>query len=235
MEAVAPLLLAVAVSVDSLAVGVTYGLRQIRFAPWALVIVGTCTLLLMAVAVVLGRTASGVLPAQVSEVIGAAILIGMGGWQLQRGLRDRRTFSRVPAPGLPGAADGVASGEVHARRLLTSFRIPLVGIVVQVLEDPVRADRDASQRIEAKEALVLGIALGLDAFGAGVGAALAGFSLWIVPLVAAGAAFFLVLGSRLGGHALRKLQGLGPSLAFLPALVLMGTGLYNLLRSVTGS
>ena len=58
-----------------------------------------------------------------------------------------------------------------------------IGIVIQILRTPQMADVDRSGIISASEALLLGIALSLDSFGAGLGAAMIGFSPLLTALV----------------------------------------------------
>lgn len=58
---------------------------------------------------------------------------------------------------------------------------------------------DNSGSISAQEAMWLGIALSLDAFGAGLGAALLGFpTLWTALIIALFSGAFLSLGMKVG-------------------------------------
>jgi putative sporulation protein YtaF len=87
---------------------------------------------------------------------------------------------------------------------------------------------DASGSISSMEAMVLGIALSLDAFGAGLGAALLGFSPVSTSLmIAVFSGTFLLLGMktglRLSGSYWMK------HAAVLPALLLIAMGIMKLL------
>ena len=58
------------------------------------------------------------------------------------------------------------------KKLLFNWEIRSLGVVIHILKKPTRADFDRSGIITGLEALFLGVALSLDAFGAGIGAAM---------------------------------------------------------------
>src|SRR5699024_11211761 len=67
-----------------------------------------------------------------------------------------------------------------------------------ILKDPTKADNDESGIISISEATVLGIALALDAFAAGFGAAMLGYSPFITAIfIALMSGLFLYSGSTL--------------------------------------
>ncbi len=75
-------------------------------------------------------------------------------------------------------------------------------IVIQILHTPLAADRDDSGNISPIEAVWLGIALSLDASGAGVGAAWTGLSPIITSsVIAISGGLFIALGLRVGYQA----------------------------------
>lgn len=93
--------------------------------------------------------------------------------------------------------------------------------------DPLRADADSSGTINCAEALVLGIALALDGFAAGFGAALAGFSPWITGLaVAAMNMLFISAGLRLGQAVAARAQ---KRLLLVPGLLLLVLGIFKII------
>jgi putative sporulation protein YtaF len=87
---------------------------------------------------------------------------------------------------------------------------------------------DRSGTITTGEALLLGTALSLDAFGAGIGAGLVGYPpIPTALLIAAASGTFLWLGTRVGFRVagwrwVRQLTG-------LPGLILIAMGLFKLL------
>ena len=71
--------------------------------------------------------------------------------------------------------------------------------MIQILRKPTVADFDKSGTISAGEALLLGIALSVDSFGAGIGASLLGYApAMMAILVAIMSSLFLFIGMKLG-------------------------------------
>lgn len=93
--------------------------------------------------------------------------------------------------------------------------------------DPTRADADSSGSIRGKEAMVLGLALALDGFGAGFGGGFAGLSLGVTGLaVSLANIVFISVGLRLG----RLASALAPkSLLILPGLIIFSLGLVKII------
>ena len=71
------------------------------------------------------------------------------------------------------------------RKTLVKIEIKSIGLVINVLKKPTAADLDNSGSITGIEAFILGIALSLDAFGAGFGAALLGYSPYALAIAVA--------------------------------------------------
>jgi putative sporulation protein YtaF len=97
-----------------------------------------------------------------------------------------------------------------------------------LIREPGRADADHSGTISSTEGMVLGIALAMDAFGAGFGAALAGFPPLETSLAVGLAKIFLVgSGVLLGSSILSgwKVRGL----KYAPGAIIVFLGLANLL------
>ena len=88
------------------------------------------------------------------------------------------------------------SGENNA---IATLRIKPLGIIIQILREPSRADLDSSGVISFREAFLLGTALALDALGAGMGASLSGYDLTLtIPLVGCCKFLLISLGLRWG-------------------------------------
>jgi len=112
--------------------------------------------------------------------------------------------------------------------LILRIRIGSLGIIVQILKEPLAADQDASGNIELGESVLLGIALGLDAFGVGLGMSMTGLSPWMVPIVAFSSSAFVFSGVILGFRVRQwRAQGRWQS---LPATILVLLGLLRLIR-----
>lgn len=203
---VSVLLLAVSLSLDSLSVGLTYGARGLKMGGPARLILGLASMSLSAAALTAGRTAAGVVPVQAARLAGALMLVGLGAV-----LTWRAAWPSTAATASP----------------CWQIRLRPLGLVVQILREPVAADVDRSGEVTPSESLALGLALAMDSVGAGFGAALAGYQSWLLPF-AVGVACTLMfsLGHRIGSRTPWELNGRA---ALLPGMFLMGLGIFRML------
>ena len=82
--------------------------------------------------------------------------------------------------------------------------VDAIKTVLAVFKEPLKADRDLSGSIDTTEAWVLSIALGLDAFAAGLGASVAGFPMLLIVISAIASPAFVYLGITAGNAARGK-------------------------------
>lgn len=150
------LTLALTVSLDGLAAGVAYGARRIRLPVAAIFLISLISATAMFFSMSLGSAFRSLMPDQVAEGMGALMLMGLGLYLIHHQLRPRAQAEAI-------------------ERDLFHVRIQAFGLVIRVWHDPLLADSDSSGGINSWEAAVLGLALALDALGAGFGAALTGF------------------------------------------------------------
>lgn len=282
------LLLAFAVSLDSFGAGITYGLRKIAIPLLSVCIIALCSGIVILLSMQFGTWITGYLSPLVAQLVGAIVLIAIGGWAIIQFVRSRpsRKVTQADAKGGTGRLSGgekiLAHGQgqnqdgdqgqgqdrnqdqyqdheqdrdqdedqdsqekplVRLERL-TEFdaqnnrmavaRTVLIvdfkriGLVIQILRTPQAADVDRSGSISPSEAIWLGTALSLDSFGAGLGAALLGFTPWLTASsIAVASALFLLFGLRAG----RKLAGkpIMRHLGILPGVILIAMGIARLL------
>lgn len=228
------LVLAFAVSLDGFGVGVTYGLRRIRIPLMSVFIIACCSGLIIYMSMQVGGWLTGFLSEFVARLIGACVLILIGGWallQLKRGKQndEANETAEVSVQGSAERAEAkTRSGEIASAALVLMVELKRLGLVIQILRAPQAADVDKSGTISASEAVMLGVALSLDAFGAGLGAALIGLPSLLTSLtIAAASAIFLVGGIRFGFRfsAWRGMQ----TLSLLPGILLIMMGIMKLL------
>jgi len=203
-------LLVIALSVDSLGVGVAYGLRGIRLPLTSYVIMALCTGTLMSLSMAAGGWLGRLITPGLGHLVGGLVLVGVGFWQLLQGWNSYRR--EIAGPREP--------------RPLLRLGIPSLGLIVQILVEPGAADVNRSGEIDAAESVALGVALGLDALGAGLGAAMTGFPPVTVPLVTLACVMFVGLGLALGRLPSRS-ELVRKSFA-LPGVLIIGLGLLRL-------
>lgn len=197
-------LIVIAVSLDGFGVGITYGMRKIKISIHALCVIIVCSGLIVISSMVIGHLLRQFISPTVTSKMGSIILILLGLFVLFSIIRSAR-----------------ASGQKTAQKKgkLAHFKV--------VLANPKQADKDKSGTISLGEALVLGVALALDAFGAGLGAAMLGYSpLLTAGLIAFMSGLFVFSGLKLGFY-LAGNKTLS-RLTYLPPILLISIGAYNL-------
>ncbi|TCN24470.1 sporulation membrane protein YtaF [Mesobacillus foraminis] len=204
------LLLAFAVSLDSFSVGFTYGLRNVKIPLKSILTVAICSAGVLMIAMTIGHFLERVLPGHWTEKIGGLLLILIGAWVLYQFFRPERT--------------GQTEDD---ERILINFEIQSLGIVINILKKPMSADFDRSGTITGIEAIMLGMALSLDAFGAGIGAAMLGFSAISLAIAASLMSSIFVYGGMKIGILFSGYSWV-QKLSFLPGLLLIIVGIFKL-------
>jgi putative sporulation protein YtaF len=192
LPVVSLLVLAFAVSLDGFGVGVLYGLRKIRLPLSSIAIISGLSGTVILVAMQIGVWLSAFFPPSLAKQVGAVILIGIGCWAVLNVLRQKDEHG-------PEADDTAPSSFISAPTTVMSIELKRLGLMIQILRTPSKADVDRSGTISASEAALLGLALSLDAFGAGIGAALIGFQPFLTAaVIAVSSGLFLTTGLRVG-------------------------------------
>lgn len=213
MEFFSAALFALAVSMDGFGVGLAYGFRRITL-PWlSTLIICLNSTVAITCSMLFGQTLAAWLPPFIAEKVGAAILIVIGSWLFVQSLLKKRSKDEKEVK--------------KQERLLFKARLPGLGIAVQVLREPSKADFDRSGNINSREACVLGFALAMDALGAGFGLAIAGFNIWYIPLMVGSFQVFLLhcglWSSKWGGEKALMRKG-----TVIPGVVLVVLGLLKI-------
>jgi putative sporulation protein YtaF len=196
-------LFALAVSADGFAVGMAYGIGKIRIPVFSLLIISLASALAVSVSMLCGKGLAELLSPQMSSYVGATIILAMGIYFL-----------------LTAGKDKINSLENSQEKPLLAFSIKPLGIIVQILKQPSRADFDCSGEISSSEAFFLGLALAMDALGAGIGIAMTGSNILYTAVCVGVLKFVLVnsgifLGSKINARELKAATALVPGLIFI--------------------
>ncbi|MEK3890426.1 sporulation membrane protein YtaF [Bacillus sp. FSL K6-3431] len=203
------LLLAVAISLDSFSTGLAYGLRKMRIPLKSILIIALCTAVSLGVAMLAGQLVQQLLSVTFANRLGGSILILIGALVIYQFLKKENDSTNVN------------------ETLVFNWEIKTLGVVIHILKKPTRADFDKSGTVTGLEALMLGVALSLDAFGAGIGAAMLGFSPILLAVCAAlMSGIFLASGLQIG--QIFSKSSWFQKLAFLPGVLLMFIGLLKM-------
>lgn len=237
------LILAFAVSLDGFGVGVMYGLRKIRIPLVSIGIISLWSGIIIFTSMQIGVLMSSFMSPSFAKRIGALILIGIGIWALiqtrngqkaqaaeKNGSRDQVAVSSMPYSDIrnSGYVEPVTFDTLQRTKEILSIELKRFGLVIQILRTPSIADVDKSGNISASEATLLGLALSLDAFGAGIGAALIGFvPLLTASVISISSGSLLAFGLRIG-FRYAEMDWM-KKLAILPGCVLIVMGLLKML------
>ncbi len=175
-------ILALSVSIDSLGIGITYGLKNTTITNISKIILFVMSILITTFSIYFGKFLNSILPTYFTNYIGSFLLIFMGLWVVYQALnKDKKPTKN--------------KNLVHHYE----FIIKSLGITIQILRNPIYSDLDNSKKIDTKEALYLGTALSIDSICVGICSSAIGFSSIIFPfLVAIFQLVFLSIGSFLG-------------------------------------
>ncbi|PNB63295.1 sporulation membrane protein YtaF, partial [Pseudomonas sp. GW456-E7] len=139
------------------------------------------------ISMLIGSFLTKFFPVYVTEKLGGLILVGIGVWVLYQFFKPAKDKEYL----------------LHEKTLL-NLEVRSLGIVIHILRKPMSADIDKSGVINGIEAVLLGFALSIDAFGAGIGAAILGFSPIVMSIaVAIMSSLFVSIGIN-AGHFLSK-------------------------------
>lgn len=213
MEILSYILFALALNVDSFCTSLTYGAKSIKVPPLSILIISLISMVSIAISMAAGQLLAAHIPASLAYRLGSVLLLLIGLWILFQITRGKQAKNYRPCE----------------NPLAKTFEIRLrpFGLVIQILKEPSRADFDSSGVITPREALVLGIALAVDAFAAGYAVSLLGFSVLVTaPAVGLGHFFLACLGITAGRSITTGL--VGRQLNVLPGCILILLGLLKI-------
>jgi putative sporulation protein YtaF len=176
----------------------------------SVLIIATCSAVSLIMAVSIGHGLEKVLSPSITGRLGGFILIALGAWVLYQFFRPEKEKEML-----------------KHEKIIVNFEIQSLGLAINILKKPMSADFDQSGTITGIEAMMLGFALSLDAFGAGIGAAMLGFSpLYLAFTVAIMSSLFVLLGIKSGTffHKFEWIQ----RFTFLPGILLIIIGIWKL-------
>lgn len=178
------LVLALALSLDGFGVGMMYGLRNIKIGLLGIIIISFFSGVIIYASMGIGTMLTTFIHPNYASKIGAIILIGIGIWALIQLYIQKYNDKGEDA----AATELFEITQPQTVKQILNIELRRLGLVIQILRTPAAADIDKSGSISVSEAALLGLALSLDAFGAGIGAAFIG----LPPLLTA---LFIVFSS----------------------------------------
>lgn len=142
------LILALALSIDSFGIGVSYGIRKIDFKKLSLLIISFMSFSFSLISIKLGSIVTSILSEKITLFISVFILIVLGLLIIKKGVEDRDSTE-------------VNEIEIEDKKIYSLFLKP-IGITIDIIKTPSLCDLNKSSHIEPKEAIYLGVALSID-------------------------------------------------------------------------
>ena len=178
------LFLSLCVSIDSLGIGITYGLKKTEINFLSKILLFVLSFLVSSFSIFIGNILINIFPDYIIKLLGSLILIFIGGWIIYQATCNKN---------IKNIEKKISKEKIH-----TLF-IKWLGITIQIIRHPISSDLDHSKKIDCREAVFLGIALSLDSLCIGIGSSLIGINSFIFPiLVSAFQLIFLSFGRFLG-------------------------------------
>lgn len=215
MEILALLIFALALNMDSFAAGVAYGVRNIKLPVTSLVIISLMSMGAIIISMTLGHALAGYFSVTFAHRLGGVILLFIGLWVLIQSLQENSSKHRDPEKE-PDSTSPVF--QIHIRS---------IGVVIQILREPSRADIDQSGTISATEAIFLGLALAMDAFATGFAVSMMGFNIIFTALLVGLGHFILTYLGIMAGMGVGATQ-FSQKLSAIPGFILIALGLLKI-------
>ena len=160
------LLLALSSSIDSFGIGITYGLRNIKFSKFSYVMLLVISFITTSFSITIGNQISKFMSPIITTLLGSFLLILMGIviiFQVKNDTKSKYIISNSPK--------------------IYNFFIKYFGITIQIIKNPISSDLDHSDSIDIKEAFYLGTTLSIDSFCIGIGSSIIGVNSLIFPVL----------------------------------------------------
>ncbi len=185
------LILTISSSIDSLGIGITYGIRNTTISFIARIILFTIAFMVSIISILLGCTFKDIFSPNIIEYIGSFILILVGIFIFIQSVNKKNISDK--------RINNLIDKKLNEQQKIYSFFIKCLGITVQILKNPTSSDFDKSNTIDAKEAVFLGLALSLDSFGVGMSfGMIENFTFYFPLFISLFQLFFLNFGNFLG-------------------------------------
>ncbi|MDP4146390.1 MAG: sporulation membrane protein YtaF [Bacillota bacterium] len=205
MLLVSAILFVISSSLDSLIVGIAYGIKKLKIGLLSNIIVAVTASAGTLISMIFGKFVLSFLPMSSASFIGSAVLISFGLYFILEPIIKKR----------------------HSQNLIQNKDSKHVHYD-DILDNPEIADKDNSGYIDLKESITLAFALTINNVGLGIGAGIAGLDLTVTTLVTL---FFsltaIPLGYYLGNRFLSKF--LGKYASIISGCIIILLGLYGVI------
>ena len=190
---ISSILLAFSASLDSLIIGIAYGIKKIRIKLSINIIIALIVTLGTFLSMLLGTILGKFIPRYICNYIGAILLIFVGLWMTLNYFKEQKI----------------------SKNYYCDYD--------EILTKNKTADIDGSGNIELKEAVSLALALSINNFALGIGASMSGISISLTTVFTfIFSVLILILGLKIGNSFLSEIFGKYSGLLSAIIIILMG-------------
>ena len=183
------ILLAISSSIDSLGIGITYGIRNTIILNKGKLVIFFISFIITLISLYLGNILKLIFPNFIIDYLGSFLFILMRIFICFQALKKDEKEEKVKN----------TKAKNNNSQKTYSFFIKFLGITIKIIKDPTSLDLDNSNKIDNKEALFLSLALSIDSLCIGIGGSIIGINTYIFPfLIGFFQLFFLEIGNFLG-------------------------------------
>ncbi|MDD2378185.1 MAG: sporulation membrane protein YtaF [Bacilli bacterium] len=213
------IMLAISLNIDSLGVGISYGIRNIKIPLTSKIILCLLSIIHASIGLMFGKWLMSILPIQITNILGGILLISMGIWIVFQSLFSKNDLEEKDK----------SVYKVKKVRTIDLYIAPLK-LTIKIIKDPVCGDIDNSNIIDAKEAFFLGVALSLDSLIATIGSGAAGVSSFFIPfMIGIFQMIFLTIGTLIG-RKLSEFSNINKKVVFvISGILLIAIGIIRLI------
>ncbi len=162
--------LAFSASIDSLGVGITYGLKNTKISIPSIFILLIISIITSSISVLLGNILGSFISPNITTLIGSLILFVIGSFIIYGTIYHKD--SKINKTNI-----NKASSKSREYNIFIDF----LGITINIIKNPINSDFDNSNKIDIKEAIFLGFTLSLDSMSIGFAGGTTGITSFIFP------------------------------------------------------
>lgn len=204
MHILSIIMLGIAANLDNLGIGLAYGIRRIRIPLGSNLIIAGISGLSTAFTGFGGHLLSQMMPDGLGNILGGGLVITVGIWTIAYYYRDNKKNIAFSNP----------DEEINVQNLK------------MIVREPHKADLDYSGHISAKEAILLGIALAMNAMATGLGAGMTGINVLGITI---SVIFFSLLTISCGDYMGKQYASvLGDKSTLVAGIMLIVVGIYEI-------
>jgi putative sporulation protein YtaF len=204
-------LVALATSIDGFVIGISYGMRKIDMRKHIILQISLISAAVIGIAMLLGHGVLYFVPEVWARLISSGFIFLLGA------LFFAQAFIRYRFP-----------ADREDKRFIGRVKIEFLGIIIEILRQPEKADFDRSKTIDAREALFLGTAISLDGGAVGFVSSMSGINIPVTLVLC----FILSTICVAVGLSLGRLYShncIRQRVSFLPGVILMIFGILKLI------